>query len=208
MRFSFIFAQKDTGRTPSHLWYFGQRCWLLDDLTDFFGYNTKLPLHMGRAERAAIFLTVTDWVLGLGPPADAGSWVLGLQGTLGLGSWGQAPRPVPRVKTGTRTRDQPTRVCIHSHKLSVVAIHRPHTNQMEVYAGHWSPSEKADEHETQQSCTVRRVQSPEQRKDVSFIMRDQLSIKRLRSWASGQYSPYVPAQTHFVAVAAAEEIVT
>ena len=94
MRFSFIFAQKDTGRTPSHLWYFGQRCWLLDDLTDFFGYNTKLPLHMGRAERAAIFLTVTDWVLGLGPPADAGSWVLGLQGTLGLGSWGQAPRPV------------------------------------------------------------------------------------------------------------------
>ena len=98
LRFSFIFAQKDTGRTPSHLWYFGQRCWLLDDLTDFFGYNTKLPLHMGRAERAAIFLTVTDWVLGLGPPADAGSWVLGLQGTLGLGSWGQGPRPVLGVK--------------------------------------------------------------------------------------------------------------
>ena len=94
LRFSFIFAQKDTGRTPSHLWYFGQRCWLLFDLTDFFGYNTKLPLHMGRAERAAIFLTVTDWVLGLGPPADAGSWVLGLQGTLGLGSWGQGPRPM------------------------------------------------------------------------------------------------------------------
>ena len=113
-----------------------------------------------------------------------------------------------RLTTGTRTRDQPTRVCIHSHKLSVVAIHRPHTNQMGVYAGHWSPSEKAVEHETQQSCTVRRFQSPEQRKDVSFIMRDQLSIKRLRSWASGQYSPYVPAQTHFVAVAAAEEIVT
>ena len=100
MRFSFIFAQKDTGRTPSHLWYFGQRCWLLDDLTDFFGYNTKLPLHMGRAERAAIFLTVTDLVLGLGPPADAGSWVLGLQGTLGLGSWGQAPRPVPGAHRG------------------------------------------------------------------------------------------------------------
>ena len=80
--------------TISHLWYFGQRCWLLFDLTDFFGYNTKLPLHMGRAERAAIFLTVTDWVLGLGPPADAGSWVLGLQGTLGLGSWGQGPRPM------------------------------------------------------------------------------------------------------------------
>ena len=88
LRFSFIFAQKDTGRTPSHLWYFGQRCWLLDDLTDFFGYNTKLPLHMGRAERAAIFFdryglglgswaSGGRWVLGLGPPGDAGSWVLG-----------------------------------------------------------------------------------------------------------------------------------
>ena len=94
LQFSFIFAPKNTGRTPSHLWYFGQRCWLLFDLTYFFGYNTKLPLHMGRAERAANFLTVTDWVLGLGPPADAGSWVLGLQGTLGLGSWGQGPRPM------------------------------------------------------------------------------------------------------------------
>ena len=94
LQFSFIFAPKNTGRTPSPLWYFGQRCWILFDLTIFFGYNTKLPLHMGRAERAAIFLTVTDWVLGLGPPADAGSWVLGLQGTLGLGSWGQGPRPM------------------------------------------------------------------------------------------------------------------
>ena len=105
---------KITGRTPSHLWYFGQRCWLLDDLTDFFGYNTKLPLHMGRAERAAIFLTVTDWVLGLGPPADAGSWVLGLQGTLGLGSWGQAPRPVLGVNSHRETsptQDQPVGPC-------------------------------------------------------------------------------------------------
>ena len=29
------FCQKFTGRTPSHLWYFRQRCWFWGDLTDF-----------------------------------------------------------------------------------------------------------------------------------------------------------------------------
>ena len=48
---------------------------------------------MVRAAHGKI-LTVTGWVLGLGPPGDAGSWVLGLLRRLGLGSWGQGPRPM------------------------------------------------------------------------------------------------------------------
>ena len=87
-RYKYVFVLQSLYRVRTERWVGIFLLWtamlFLGDLTDFFfGYNTKLPLHMGRAERAAIFLTVTDWVLGLGPPADAGSWVLGLQGTLG-----------------------------------------------------------------------------------------------------------------------------
>ena len=66
-----------------------------------FRLQHEILRYLWRAERAAKFLTVAGWVLGLGPAGDAGSWVLGLPGRLGLGSWGQGPRPVLGVKWGT-----------------------------------------------------------------------------------------------------------
>ena len=63
-----------------------------------FRLQHEILRYLWRAERAAKFLTVAGWVLGLGPAGDAGSWVLGLPGRLGLGSWGQGPRPVSGVK--------------------------------------------------------------------------------------------------------------
>ena len=52
-------------------------------LTDF----SVTTLTFSVTYNPAKFLTVTGWVLGLGPAGDAGSWVSGLPRRLGLVSW-------------------------------------------------------------------------------------------------------------------------
>ena len=79
LQLPFIFAKKNTGRTPSHLWYFGQRCcfWVTSPI--FFSVTTLNCRYIGaRAARGKIFDRYggwVTWVSGFGVPAGAGFWV-------------------------------------------------------------------------------------------------------------------------------------
>ena len=109
LQLSFIFAKKNTGRTPSHLWYFGQRCcfWVTSPI--FFRLTTTLNCRYigARAARGKFLDRYGLGNLGFGFRSSCGGWVLGFGAPVRAGFWvsGSGPETRARGQSSVERRD-------------------------------------------------------------------------------------------------------